>query len=78
MDRGRLTVLARQTADSLPQAAVTQDEHSPVRQTSLRRTAYTAGFMAGPGQPCPYRDQAEMEAWHAGRADHEAYCDRAW
>ncbi len=78
MERGRLTVLARQTADSLPQATVPQDEHSSVRQTSLRRTAYTAGFMAGPGQPCPYRDQAEMEAWHAGRADHEAYCDRAW
>ncbi len=73
-----MTVLARQPTDSLLQAAVPKDEHSPVRQTSLRRTAYTAGFMAGPGQPCPYRDQAEMEAWHAGRADHEAYCDRAW
>jgi len=78
MERGRLTVLARQTADSLPQAAVLPDEHSRVRQTSLRRTAYTAGFMAGPGQLCSYRDQAEVEAWHAGRADHEAYCDRAW
>ncbi len=75
---GRLTVLAQQTADSLSQAAVTQDEHSPVRQTLLGRPAYTAGFIAGPGQPCPYRDQAEVEAWHAGRTDYEAYRDQAW
>ncbi len=73
-----MIVPARQTEDSLPQAAVPQDEHSPVRQISLRRTAYTAGFIAGPGQLCPYRDQAEVEAWHAGRADYETYCDQAW
>ena len=71
-------MLARQMASSPPQAAITPDEHSPVRQASLRRAAYAAGFMAGPGQLCPYRKQAEVEAWHAGRADHEAYCDRAW
>jgi len=71
-------MLARQAANGLSQAAVTQDEHSSVRQASLRRTAYAAGFMAGSGQLCPYRDQAEVEAWYAGRTDHEAYCDRAW
>ena len=78
MERGRLTVLARQTAGRPSQATATPDEYSSVRQASLRRAAYAAGFMAGPGQLCPYREQAEVEAWHAGRADHEAYCDRAW
>ena len=72
-----MTVLVRQAADSLPQAAVLQDEHSSVRQTSLRRTAYTAGIIVGPGQPCPYQDQVEVEAWHAGRADYETYCDQS-
>jgi len=72
-----MTVLARQPTDSLPQAAVPKDEHSSVRQASLRRTAYTAGFIAVPGQLCPYRDLTEVQAWHAGRADYEAYCDQA-
>ena len=77
MERGRLTVLALQAASNPPQAAVILDEHSSARQASLRRAAYAAGFMAGPGQLCLYREQAEVEAWHAGRADHEAYRDRA-
>ena len=78
MERGRLTVLARQTAGGPSQVAVTQDERSSVHQASLRRAAYAAGFIAGPGQLCPYREQAEVEAWRAGRADYEAYCDQAW
>ena len=77
MERGRLTVLALQAASSPPQAAVILDEYSSARQASLRRAAYGAGFMADPGQLCPYREQAEVEAWRAGRADYEAYCDWA-
>ena len=73
MERGRLTGSVPQIVGGPSQAAVIQGEHGPGRRISLGRMTYAAGFMAGLGQLCPCRDQVEVEAWHAGRADHEAY-----
>ena len=40
--------------------------------------AYEAGFGAGPGRLCPYREPEDVERWYAGRAEHEAMLDQAW
>ena len=45
---------------------------------SSRSPAYDAGFQAGPGRLCPYRDPKDVEQWYAGRADHETALDQAW